>query len=61
MAPGAALLALPSWRWGSFDDVTDASSYDLDDDEVAHLVTSGRDTVTTEQNEAITEAPEGPA
>ena len=41
-------------------DVTDASYYDRDDDKVAHLVTSGGDTVTTEQNEAITEAPEGP-
>ena len=29
------------------DDVTDASYYDLDDNEVAHLVTSERETVTT--------------
>ncbi|KAK4035367.1 hypothetical protein C8A01DRAFT_17963 [Parachaetomium inaequale] len=42
-------------------DVADASYYDLDDDEVAHLVTSGRDeTVTTRQSEAVTKAPEGP-
>lgn len=41
--------------------VTDASYYDLDDDEVCHLVISGRDeTVTTGQNEAVTEAFEGP-
>ncbi|SPQ17588.1 fee270ed-584f-4a31-8c5c-59839a31ac0b [Thermothielavioides terrestris] len=40
--------------------VIDASYYDLDDDEVAHLVVSGRDEiVTTGQNEVVTEAPEG--
>ncbi|KAK3899180.1 hypothetical protein C8A05DRAFT_46684 [Staphylotrichum tortipilum] len=40
--------------------VSDASYYDLDDDEVCNLVTSGGDeTVTTGQTEVVTEAPQG--
>lgn len=40
--------------------VTDDSYYDLDDDEVCNLVTSGGDeTVTTGQTDVVTEGPEG--
>ncbi|KAG7290736.1 hypothetical protein NEMBOFW57_000739 [Staphylotrichum longicolle] len=40
-------------------DVSDASYYNLDDDQVCHLIIPRRDeTVTTRQNEAVTEAAE---